>query len=703
MNKKWVAVVAALAVTAAAFAAKEKFPAYLKVRGTTVKGYTGGVPADLIIPDGVKEIDDEAFRDCTSLVSVTIPGSVKEIGDEAFRGCTSLKTVTIADGVKEINDRAFSGCTSLKSVTIGNGVKEISGGGNFWTGECTGVFEGCTSLASITIPDSVTEIGDYAFSGCTSLREIQFKGTIAQWQAIQGSGNVEVMSVQCSDGYLGIKEIPAYLKILKTGEKRGRTRGETSEIYVTGYTGTVPANLVIPDGVTAIGYLGQEEGGAFWGCTSLESVIIPRSVKKIYNRAFAGCTSLASVTIADGVTGIGDRAFGGCTSLASVTIPNSVTVIADRAFSGCTSLASVTIPASVTAIGNEAFHGCTSLKEIQFSGTKAQWQAIRGSDRVEVTGIRCSDDRIGIGAEAVPDYFKMDGTKITGYTGTLPANLVIPDGVTEIERGVLSGCFDIESVTIPGSVLADAQRSVQNDVQYELVRVKFAGGKFSGMFSDCTYLERVTILDGAVRIPFYMCYNCTSLKSVAIPDSVTEIGYLAFGKCASLKSIAIPQSVTEIDSYAFYECTSLTTVEIPDGVTLIADGAFAGCTSLASVTIPDGVTAIGDGAFQDCASLKSVTIPRGVTKIGEQAFRGCKSLKTVTIPRGMKAISTGMFYECTSLASVSIPRSVTQIGDGAFLKCSPNLKIQYDGTKAQWNAISGDKPKATVQCSDGTL
>ena len=596
MNKKWVAVLAAMAVTAVAFAAKAKYPAYLIVRGTTVKGYTGGIPADLIIPDGVKEIDDEAFRDCTSLVSVTIPGSVKEIGDEAFRGCTSL-------------------------------------------------------------------------------REIQFKGTIAQWQAIQGSDRLKVMSIQCSDGYLGLKELPAYLEIEKLPGVRGGM-----EIYVMGYTNTVPANLVIPDGVTVIGYFEHEDGRgcAFSGCTALESVIIPASVKTINYWAFYECTSLKSVTIADGMTGIGERAFYGCTSLVSMTIPGSV-----------------------KAIDKDVFSGCTSLKEIQFNGTRAQWQAVRGSDDVKIPGIRCSDGYIGIGAEAVPDYFKMDGTKITGYTGTLPANLVIPDGVTEIERGVLSGCFDIESVTIPGSVLADAQRSRIDDASYEMVRIK---DKFTGMFSDCTYLERVTILDGAVRIPFYMFFNCTSLKSITIPDSMTTIAQGAFYNCASLKSIAIPQSVTAIGSAAFSDCASLTAVEIPAGVTEISYGVFGGCTLLASVTIPDGVTAIGERAFQDCASLKSVTIPRGVTKIGEQAFRGCKSLRSVTIPRGMKAISIGMFYECTSLASVSIPRSVTQIGDSAFSKCSPNLKIQYDGTKAQWNAISGSgKPKTNIQCSDGTL
>lgn len=74
----------------------------------------------------------------------------------------------------------------------------------------------------------------------------------------------------------------------------------------------------------------------------------------------------------------------------------------------------------------------------------------------------------------------------------------------------------------------------------------------------------------------------------------------------------------------------------------------------------------------------------------------------MTIPRGVVTIDSNAFEDCTSLASVTIPRSVTEIGYRAFYNCSPNLKIQYDGTKAQWEAI-GYKSKATVHCSDGVV
>lgn len=127
---------------------------------------------EAIIPEGVKEIGNDAFAELSSLVSVVIPESVKKIGENAFRWCPSLASVTIPEGVKEI---AFC------------------------------LFGSCTSLASITIPSSVKRICEGAFDGCTSLSEIRFGGTMEQWDKIRKIDDlgidVPARVVQCSDGY----------------------------------------------------------------------------------------------------------------------------------------------------------------------------------------------------------------------------------------------------------------------------------------------------------------------------------------------------------------------------------------------------------------------------------------------------------------------------------------------------------------------
>ena len=157
------------------------------------------------------------------------------------------------------------------------------------------------------------------------------------------------------------------------------------------YNGSA-ANVTIPSEIDGYKVLSIWQG-AFYNCTSMESVTIPNSIKyigvgafsactslknidirtsgnniiRICDSAFNGCTSLKSIVIPGNVEFLwvaGGCTFGGCTSLKNVVIENGVTVISGWLFERCSSLESISIPDSVTEIQPCAFFNCTSLKSI---------------------------------------------------------------------------------------------------------------------------------------------------------------------------------------------------------------------------------------------------------------------------------------------------------------------------------------------------
>ena len=137
-------------------------------------------------------------------------------------------------------------------------------------------------------------------------------------------------------------------------------------IFIKEYIGS-DKTVVIPskiDGqaVTVIA------GGAFVG-TSIESLVIPDSVKFVVARAFYGCDQLKTVDFGDGIIEIQEEAFYKCTALESIILPKNLETIGEGAFYGCTSATEIYIPKTLTNWKNggyryPTFFDCTALETL---------------------------------------------------------------------------------------------------------------------------------------------------------------------------------------------------------------------------------------------------------------------------------------------------------------------------------------------------
>lgn len=91
---------------------------------TIADGYVNGFDwrgiTDVIIPEGVTRIGDQAFYNCFNLRNIMISDSVQSIGDHAFFGCRNLKRIIIGNNVKSIGKCAFRDCRKFPNLTFKN-------------------------------------------------------------------------------------------------------------------------------------------------------------------------------------------------------------------------------------------------------------------------------------------------------------------------------------------------------------------------------------------------------------------------------------------------------------------------------------------------------------------------------------------------------------------------------------------------------
>ncbi len=82
------------------------------------------ISGEVVIPEGIRRIASEAFRECENITSVKLPKSLQLIGNAAFKDCINLEHVNIPCNVRQIGVLAFENCDKLTAVVIPASIKE---------------------------------------------------------------------------------------------------------------------------------------------------------------------------------------------------------------------------------------------------------------------------------------------------------------------------------------------------------------------------------------------------------------------------------------------------------------------------------------------------------------------------------------------------------------------------------------------------
>lgn len=231
--------------------------------GRTLVRCPKGIRYNYTVPEGTDTIGEHAF-DSSFIHVIKLPQGLKVIGNSAFYGMKYLRKINIPSSVTNIGRNAFYCCYGLRSISIPDQVSKLS----------SHTFDFCVRLKTIELGASLTEIEPYAFNGCDTL---------------------EAFNVSKRNKTFASKEGVLYSKDMKVlyrypmGLVKCNMADNLKEIKDEAFEGCKIESIELPKGLKKIPY------GCFRNCFELHDVIIPSTVDYISLNAFENCVSLSRI------------------------------------------------------------------------------------------------------------------------------------------------------------------------------------------------------------------------------------------------------------------------------------------------------------------------------------------------------------------------------------------------------------------------
>lgn len=610
------------------------------------------------IPAGIATIAAGSFMQHYSITEVYVSYSVATIENNAFKLCTNLQTLTFEGSPSAVGmtvgKQAFMRCYALKNVIFEkeSAVTEI--------GE--EAFSSCNVLGDLTLPATLTKIGSLAFKDCLSIRKVVIaegnKNIEVAMDAFEGCVRLLTITIPSTMETLPIEAIAACpsVRSIDIAENNPYFSSDGLIIYNANKTELLfYSKTITPENgeYTPIDSVVKIRGGAFRNNDRIKVLNIGKNVEEIGDYAFAGMSALTTVNFEDSTSALtlGKGVLQGTGSLGNIVLPSRIREISEEMFRN-SAIAVVTIGSSVTVIGKNAFTGCTGLMEIIFAEgcnietiPESAFENVAAGTITIPKSVKVIESRAFANVSASEIIFE-EGSVLTtigdgAFTGSRLVSISLPSSVTTLGKGVFEGAKKLTSVSLDGTAL--------------------------------------------VNIPERTFTDCRKLKSFNVPNTINAIGHRAFCCCYDLASVTYEaggDGALTIGDQAFHLCSKLTTLALPSRTESIGVSAYYNVKAT-------------EATFTD-SEIGGTDATSGLKHIGSRAFEQ-SSLKTIELPEGLLTIGSYAFSQCKSLTSAVIPSTVTNLeksGNGAqILGVGRFAFYSTPLTDITFRPMSGEKPE----------